>query len=284
MIGIVESGSTKTNWHFINNKNERFSYKTLGFNPAYQESNEISEVIENDLLGEIRFREKISKIYYYGASCESELNREKVKAAFSRSFPNIEVLVMHDLLAAAKALFGDKKGIACIAGTGSNTCYYNGMDVEENVHSLGLFLGDEGSGGYKGKLLLKRYIRKELPPHIMESFRQEYPDDPEVLLSKIYSSKMPSRFLASFAPFLLRNIQEPDIFKLVYQSFEELFDNCILRYGYKNLPIGFVGSIAHYFKDTLNKVASDKGLNISVIEADPSEALINYHYNQEYKP
>lgn len=282
MIGIVESGSTKTQWCFVNEENKKFLNRTLGFNPYYQSVDEIYQTLKNDLLPHIQFSEKVEKIYYYGASCEDEANRLKVREAFRLAMPATKVEVMHDLLGAAKSLFGDKPGIACISGTGSNSCYYDGQDVAENVHSLGLFLGDEGSGSYKGKLFVRQYIRKGLPAHIAKAFEEEYPDRTDDILMKVYSGSMPSRYLASFAPFLLKFIHEPFIYGLVYQSFEELFDNCILRYQQQDLPIGFVGSIAYHFRDVLEKVASDKKRKIALIEPDPSKALVLYHIQKEF--
>ncbi|MBX9852804.1 MAG: hypothetical protein K2X86_13755, partial [Cytophagaceae bacterium] len=283
MIGIVESGSTKTQWQFIDKNKKRYTNRTVGFNPFYQTPEDISKTLKKDLLPNLEFKDPIEKIYYYGAGCEAEVNKAKVVEAFKMAMPGTKVFIMHDLLAAAKALFGDKPGLACIAGTGSNTCYYDGKNVVENVHSLGLFLGDEGSGGYKGKLLLKQYIRKALSEKLMKAFEAEYPDRTDTMLQKIYGGEMPSRYMASYAPFLVKHIAEPEIYKLVYQSFEELFDNCILRYkNAREVPIGFVGSISYYFKDILNKVAADKGLKISVIDPDPSEALVKYHMEKEF--
>lgn len=283
MIGIVESGSTKTQWIFIDKNKNKHMHRTVGFNPFYQSAENISKVMRDDLIPHLTFKEPVEKIYYYGAGCEAAANKVIVTEAFKAAMPRTQVYVMHDLLAAAKALFGDQPGLACIAGTGSNTCYYDGKNVVENVHSLGLFLGDEGSGGYKGKLLIRQYIRKALPPHLMKAFEQEYPDRTDAILHNIYGGEMPSRYLASFAPFLMKHIKEPAIYELVYQSFNELFDNCILRYkNHKELSIGFVGSIAYHFKEVLDKVAASKGLKISVVDPDPSQALLQYHIEKEF--
>jgi glucosamine kinase len=283
MIGIVESGSTKTQWLFIDKNKKNYTNRTVGFNPFYQSPEDICKTLTNDLIPNLESKEPIDKIYYYGAGCEAEVNKAKVAKAFKMAMPDTKVFIMHDLLAAAKALFGDKPGLACIAGTGSNTCYYDGKDVAKNVHSLGLFLGDEGSGGYKGKLLISQYIRKSLPDHLMKAFESEYKDRTDEILVNIYSGEMPSRYLASFAPFLMKHINEPEIYKLVYRSFDELFDNCILKYeNYKELPIGFAGSIAYHFKDVLNKVAESKGLKIAIIDPNPSEALLKYHMEKEF--
>jgi N-acetylglucosamine kinase-like BadF-type ATPase len=283
MIGIVESGSTKTQWLFIDKNKKQYASRTVGFNPFYQSPDDICKTLKNDLLPQLEFSDSIEKIFYYGAGCEAEGNKEKVRQAFKMAMPSTNVHVMHDLLAAAKALFGDKPGLACIAGTGSNTCYYDGKDVVKNVHSLGLFMGDEGSGGYKGKLLISKYIRKQLPSHLMKAFEEEYADRTDTILSHVYGGEMPSRYLASFAPFLKKHLSEPEIYKIVWQSFEEMFDNCIVHYdNYKNVPLGFVGSIAYHFRDVLHKVAEKKGAVISIIDPNPSEALAKYHLAKEF--
>jgi glucosamine kinase len=283
MIGIAESGSTKTEWMFVDKDKKKFTNKTLGFNPFYQTVEEIYKTLQNDLLPNLEFKTPIDKIYFYGAGCEAEANKKKVAEAFKKAMPNTTVYVEHDLLAAAKALFGDKPGLACIAGTGSNTCYYDGKNVAKNVHSLGLFLGDEGSGGYLGKLLIKEYIRKALPANLMKDFESTYPDRTDEILIKIYGGQMPSRYLASYAPFLKKHIADPFIHKIVYQGFDELFDNCILKYeNYKDVKLGFVGSIAHYFEDVLREVAKNKGLKIDIIDPTPSDALLQYHLDKEF--
>jgi N-acetylglucosamine kinase-like BadF-type ATPase len=282
MIGIVESGSTKTEWIFVDKNKKKYNNKTLGFNPFYQSVEEIYKTLKGDLIPNLEFTEAITKIYYYGAGCEAAANKAKIREAFKKAMPTTEVIVEHDLLAAAKALFGDKPGIACIAGTGSNTCFYDGKNVAKNVHSLGLFLGDEGSGGYLGKLLVGQYIRKALPAHLMKSFEDTYTDRTDEILIKIYGGEMPSRYLASYAPFLKKHISDPYIYKLVSKGFEALFDNCICHYeNYKEVSIGFVGSIAHYFSDALNHVAASRGVKIDIINPSPSDALVAYHLKKE---
>lgn len=283
MIAIVESGATKTQWIFVDKNKTEYSYRTAGFNPYYQTAEEIGRIIEKELKPQISFTDRVAKIYYYGAGCEAEGNKKIVAEALLRSLAPASLEVNHDLSAAAKALFGNKPGIACIAGTGSNTGLYDGNAIVENIHSLGLFLGDEGSGGYKGKLLIRQYIRKALPPHLMKAFEEEYPDRQDVILRNIYGGEMPSRYLASFAPFLIRHIGEPEIYAMVYQSFNDLFDNCITRYkNHQELPVGFVGSIAYHFKEILDKVAASKGVRISGVDPDPSKALVQYHIQKGF--
>src|SRR5690606_18009544 len=172
MIAITDSGSTKSSWVFVDKNNKKYKYKTVGINPYYQSIDDIYKSVTTELLPVIEFKEKVDTIYFYGAGLELDKQKQEVAAALKKAFPDTEIFVEHDLLAAARAALGDEEGIACIAGTGSNTCYYDGKDIVRNVHSLGLFLGDEGSGGFKGKLLARDYIRKSMPQESRAKFEQ----------------------------------------------------------------------------------------------------------------
>ncbi len=284
MIAIADSGSTKTSWIFIDKENNSFKYQTVGFNPYYQTPSGIYDKLKEELLPKLTFNEPVERIFFYGAGCEQPHKSEEVAIGIRQAFPDTNVFVSHDLLAAARALFGDKAGIACISGTGSNTCLYDGKDVTENINSLGLYLGDEGSGGYKGKLLIRDYVRKSMPKHISDLFEKTYPDRTGDILDAIYVKPYPTRYLASFTTFINENIHEEYMQKLVYNSFSDLFDNCVLRYeGAKNLPVGFIGSIAFYFQDILKKVAKDKGFEIGKIIRNPLESLTEYHFSKGIK-
>jgi glucosamine kinase len=278
MIAIADSGSTKTSWVFIDKDNKRYNYQTIGFNPYYQTSDGIYAKLQEELMPKLNFDEAVSNIFFYGAGCEQSSKSEEVASAIRKSFPKTSVFVTHDLLAAAKALFGNKEGIACISGTGSNTGLYNGKDITENVSSLGLYMGDEGSGGYKGKLLIKDYLRKKMPAHIRKAFEEKYTDRAPDILDAIYKKPYPSRYLASYTTFISEHIQDSYMQDLVSKSFNDMFDNCILKYkDAKTLPIGFIGSIAFYFQDTLKEVAAKKGANVGNIIRNPLEALTQYH-------
>lgn len=281
MIAIADSGTTKTSWVFVDPNKKLYHYKTVGFNPYYQSPDNIATNLKEGLIPNLDFSDAtISKIFFYGAGCELQEKREHVGTGIRAAFPNAEILVSHDLLAAARALFGDSEGIACISGTGSNSCLYDGKSIVKNVHSLGLFLGDEGSGGYKGKLLIRDYIRNSMPAHIHELFEKQFTDRTADILDKVYTKEFPSRYLASFTTFLTANINEPYVQELVYKSFAELIDRCVSKYN-SNAPIGFIGSIAFYFQDILKKVGQDKGLTISKIIKDPLQDLAEYHFSHQ---
>lgn len=278
MIAIVESGTTKTSWLFVDKDGQSFEFKTIGMNPYYQTSDDIYNNLSESLVPNLPSGTKVGAIYFYGAGCELQAQRDVVKSGIVSVFPDTEINVSHDLLAAARALFGDSEGIACISGTGSNSCLYNGKEVIWNIHSLGLFMGDEGSGGYKGKLLVADYIRRAMPEHIREKFEQKFTDGTKEILDAVYLKPFPSRYLASFMPFIVENLQDEYIHNLVYRSFEAQFDNTICRYShYEKYDIGFVGSVGHYCKDILMEVAKRKNARITRIIQAPLGALVDYH-------
>jgi glucosamine kinase len=283
MIAIVESGTTKTSWLFVDKENKTFEFKTIGMNPYYQTADDIYNNLTDTLIPNLTFDGRLEAIYFYGAGCELQAQRDVVDSGIRRAFsePGITINISHDLLAAARALFGDTAGIACIAGTGSNSCFYNGKDVIWNIHSLGLFMGDEGSGGYKGKLLVADYIRKAMPEYIREKFEFKYNDRTKEIMDAVYLKPFPSRYLASFMPFITENIKEEYVHNLVYRSFEAQFDNTICRYvDYQKHSIGIVGSVAHYCEDILREVAVKKKANVTKIIQAPLQALVDYHISK----
>jgi N-acetylglucosamine kinase-like BadF-type ATPase len=281
MIAITDSGSTKTSWVFIDKNKKKYNYKTIGINPYYQSIQDISNSINSELLPDLEFTEPVEKIFFYGAGLELQKQKDEVKAALKLCFPNAELHVDHDLLAAARAVCGDEKGIACIAGTGSNTCLYDGNDIVKNVHSLGLFLGDEGSGGFLGKLLARDYIRKALPNDVKDKFELFTPDRMEDILDKVYTKPFPNRYLASLAPFIVLNQNEKYCHDLAFESFNLLFQNCISKYdGYQSLPINFIGSIAARLENVLREVAAAHGASIGKVISNPLESLTEYHFKK----
>ncbi|HWZ21806.1 MAG TPA: hypothetical protein VNW06_04090 [Cytophagaceae bacterium] len=278
MLAIIDSGSTKSSWVFVDKSLKRYELKIVGINPYYQNSEEIYLLLAKDLLPLIPSGEAITEIYFYGAGCERDSQKEIVAKGLQKAFPLSKITVDHDMLAAARALFSNTPGIACIAGTGANTCYYDGTTIIENIYSPGLALGDEGSGGFLGKMLARDYIRKALPQHLMEAFEQYTPDRKEDILDKVYKKSFPNRYLASLAPFVVKHQKDPYLFQMAYENFEGIFDKCIQRYEkHTTVPIRFVGSIAAHLRPILDKVAEDKGLKIDKVVANPMEGMIDFH-------
>ncbi|MBP5498995.1 MAG: ATPase [Muribaculaceae bacterium] len=241
---------------------------------------EMTERIKKELVPHI-LSYKVDEIYYYGAGIISDEIKSHVVNALRANIPSAtKIEVDSDLLAAARALCGREPGIACILGTGSNSCYYDGEKVVDNVSPLGYILGDEGSGAVLGKLLVGDVLKKQLPEHLCEKFLKEYDLDRTKIITAVYRQPAPNRFLAQFAPFLQRNIHEPAIRAIVFRSFTDFFVRNVESYpGYKELPCNFVGSIALYEKEVLMEAAKAQGITIGKIIQAPMEGLIAYHSN-----
>lgn len=278
MIAIADSGTTKTTWQFVDKDGFSQRFNTIGFNPYYQDTDSIYNNILVGLIPNMDLSRPLEYIFFYGAGCERMEKREEVAVALRKAFPKTKVWVNHDLLAAARALFGDQAGLACISGTGSNTCLYNGKEITKNIQSLGFSLGDEGSGGYKGKLFVRAYIREDLPAHLRTLYEQEFTDRIPEIMDGVYTKEFPSRYLASFMPFIVKHLSDPFMKDLVRQSFRDMFSNCIAKYpGYKEVPIGFIGSTGYYTKEILESVAQEYGAEISKIISNPMDSLSEYH-------
>jgi len=283
MILIVDSGSTKTEFRLIDDQKRvgEKSFMLRGVNPFYQSEQEIRELIHKDLYPELREFE-ISKIYFYGAGCNFPEKKELLKRIFVSFFPKAEIYVDSDLLAASRALFGTNRGIACILGTGSNSCLYNGTDIERHVSPLGFILGDEGSGAVLGRKFIADCLKNQLPLSLRDKFFAQYQTSPVEIMERVYRQPFPNRYLASFSPFLLENIQEEPIYYLVRNSFTEFFERNIKQYDAKDLELGFVGSIAYYFQDILKEVADKQGYKVNKIIQNPMMDLCYFYQKEAY--
>ena len=277
---IAESGSTKTDWRAIDNTGKIEQFITKGFNPFHQKSEAISEEIKLNLLPFLKTA--VKQVHFYGAGCSSPSMCVIVESALNECFQGAEIHVEHDLLAAARGLCGHEKGIACILGTGSNSCVFDGKNITANIPALGYILGDEGSGSYMGKRFLADYIIGLLPDKLAEDFSIKTGLDKAKIFEAVYMQPMPNRFLASFGKFLFQRIDDPYVMNLVRSSFVDFFDRYICRYeGYAELPVHFTGSIAFYFSKILNDVATEKHVRIGRIVETPAAALVLYHTNKE---
>jgi N-acetylglucosamine kinase-like BadF-type ATPase len=273
---IADSGSTKTKWSLIEGKLVVKEVTTLGINPFYQNENEIASEIEIRLMPHLKKEIKLKSISFYGAGCSFPEKKELVRNALNIHFPNTNIEVESDLLGAARSLFGKNEGIACILGTGSNSCYYDGNVIIENVSPLGFILGDEGSGAVLAKALIADCLKKQLPDQLCEQFIKKYNFSPALILENVYKKPFPNRYLAQFTPFLSENIDEPAIEKIVYNGFVSFFQRNITHYP-KGKELGFVGSVAFHLQEVLRKVAEDQAYKIATIVKDPMEGLVYYH-------
>lgn len=279
MILIADSGGSKTDWRFIQKDGSIGQASGPGFNPYYQPIDDLKKNVQEVLLPKIKIHEDhVNKIYFYGAGVSSVKNQLTIKSAFLEYFPEAHVEIGWDLLAAARALCGREPGIACIMGTGSNSCLYDGNNITDNVANLGWILADEGSGSNIGRKFLVDFLRKKLPETLAKQFHDRFPLTREEFLEKVYQQEKPSAFLASFAKFIFQHLKDPYCYKLVYDSFEEFYENNVMKYeNFKQLKVHFTGSIAFYFSDILRQVANDKGITVKNILEGPIAGLTLYH-------
>lgn len=279
MILIADSGGSKTDWRLLHKDGTINQASAPGFNPYYQSIDDLKKSVHEVLIPEIS--ESVSKIYFYGAGVSSEKNQQTVKQAISEFFPDAEIEIGWDLLASARALCGHEKGIACIMGTGSNSCLYDGKNIIGNVANLGWILADEGSGCSLGKQLVVDYLREVMPSDLAEKFKKRFPWGREEILERVYQHDRPSAFLASFAKFIFQHKGDPYCYKLVYRAFSDFYENNVMKYpDYQNLQVHFSGSIAFYFSDLLRQVANDKGITVKNILEGPIAGLTLFHQQE----
>ena len=272
---IADSGSTKVDWRAIKDDGSIVEISTEGINPVFITPEEIVKILSQKLLPVIG--PGVKNVYFYGAGVVSPQLIATLSESFKKVFPESETFAASDVLEAARALCGHNPGIACIMGTGSNSCFYDGENIAKNVRAGGFILGDEASGGVLGKKLISDFIKGLLPAHIQAEFDKRYDLDYMKVVEKVYKQPMPSRFLASFAPFINEFIADPYMENLVNTSFDEFFKRNISQYDYKNHTVNFVGSIAYYFKDKLVAAAEKNGMKVGRVLKTPIEGLVEYH-------
>lgn len=276
---IIDCGSTKADWALIKSADDISLFSTSGFNPNYTERTVIHDIISKQTLIDINHSEKY-EIIFYGSGCAIQSNIDLVNEIISSVFVNSEVTVTDDMLAACHATLQDREGVACILGTGSNSCYYDGENIIESATSLGFILGDEGSASYIGKRLIHDYFYKTMPSDLSEKLKNEYDINISKIIDNVYHKNEVSKFLATYSRFAFDNKEDKYIRNLCSACFNEYIKYFILRYKEKSgLNIGFVGSIAYYFQDILKECLDIHGLKLGEIVKKPIDNLIKYHLN-----
>lgn len=277
MILIADSGSTKTDWGLIENGKLTKKIRTAGMNPFQMTEDEIRNEIKQNLVPELPAA-TLDEVHFYGAGCTKE-KQPVVERALKANFTITgECEVASDMLGAARGICGHKPGIACILGTGSNSCSYDGQYLVKNVSPLGFILGDEGSGAVLGKLLVGDVLKNQMPKAVCDRFFEKFKLTPAEIIDRVYRQPKPNTFLASFVPFLEENIDEPKIYNLVKESFRSFLRRNVMQYdGWQTLPIGFNGSIAVFYKKPLVEALQEEGMHLGRIIQAPMEALAEYH-------
>lgn len=273
---IADSGATKCEWCLVE-KGKAKQFITQGMSPYFLSPVQIVELLEKAVKPN-KQKETIQNVFYYGTGCKSLANRHLVKKAISQVFPEAEVYVHHDLMGAARALCGREKGIACILGTGSNSCYFDGKNVKKNSPGLGFVLGDEGSGAYLGKKVLQYFMYHTFDEELKFRFEQKFPFSEAEILDHVYKRPLPNRYLASFTMFLVENRGHYMVENIIEDGLNDFFFQHICKYGESwKLPVNFVGSVAHGFRDILKDLCSTYEFELGTILKNPMEGLIRYH-------
>lgn len=282
---IVDSGSTKTSWCFAflldtSSADGARTVTTEGLNPAVMSAEEVEEKIAkalNHCLQSLSISAAdVENVFFYGAGCISG-RAGVVSESIQSILVDARIYVADDLLGAARALCGHKAGIACILGTGSNSCLYDGENIVAHTPALGYVLGDEGSGAVLGRKFLNAVLKQTLPENIRKRFLQESGLDMAEVINRVYRSPAPNRFLASMSKYIHGYLDEKEVRDIVIDNFEDFIRNNILAYGDKFRTINVVGSIAYHYKEQLTEAASRNGFQIGKIIKSPIEGLIEYH-------
>ncbi len=272
---IADSGSTKTEWCFIQNKRLINRLKTKGINPYYQQEESIIEEIKKSVAHIAT--DKVNEIFFYGAGCTEE-KKNHLNNALMSIFPNSTIEVHSDLLGASRAMCQQDKGIVAILGTGSNSALYQDGKIISNTPPLGFILGDEGSGASLGRDFINLLFKNQLPQSLQENFLQEYNTTLPQIIENVYQKPFPNRFLAHFVPFIKKHIENKEIYNMVKMSFDDFLKKNIFSYpNAKKYPIHFVGSVAFYFQTILEEVVLENQLIMGNVEKSPLNKLIEFH-------
>lgn len=275
-ILIADSGATKTEWCLLED-NKKKKIFTQGLSPYFLNQAQISEILKKELLPSLK-QVMPEEVFFYGTGCSNPANASIVKKAIKENFKSAKVSVDHDLMGATRALCGSEKGVVGILGTGSNSCYYNGKKIVKNSPGLGYVLGDEGSGAYLGKKVIQYYLYNTFDEDLMERFKAKFNTSSVEILEAVYKKPLPNRYLAGFTMFLAENRGHYMIENIIEDGLNDFFFNHIYKYQESwSLPINFVGSVAHGFKDVLKELCSSYELTLGKVLKNPMDGLVKFH-------
>ncbi|MFZ1263026.1 MAG: BadF/BadG/BcrA/BcrD ATPase family protein [Chitinophagaceae bacterium] len=273
---IADSGATKTEWCLLTDGKKK-TVITSGISPYFLNTQQIHDLLMKELIPKLK-KAEVDEVYYYGTGCANTTNAKSVKKAISKIFIGANIEVNHDLLAAARALCGKEKGIACILGTGSNSGYYDGAKIVKNSPGLGYVLGDEGSGAYLGKKVIQYYLYKTFDDELRARFDDIYATSAPEILENVYKKPLPNRYLAGFAKFLAENRGHYMIENIIEDGLNDFFFAHLCKYRETwTLPINFAGSVAFGFKDVIVELCNSYEFELGKVMKNPMEGLVTYH-------
>ena len=279
MIFVVDSGSTKTDWIALDNSGEvLFSTQTLGLNPQVLPSAILTErIINNYEL--YQNREKVSHVHFYGAGCGVDSPARRIEKVFKEIFTSSKFSILEDTYAAVYASTEpNTPAIVCIIGTGSNCTYFDGINIEQRITSLGYVLMDEASGNFFGKQLIRAFYFKTMPEDLAKKFEEEYDLSPDQIKENVYRKENPNTYLAKFAQFIVKNKEVLEMKSIIEDGLQRFISHQILQFeNAKDVPVHFIGSIAHYLKDEIDIALKRNGLRLGNVVRRPIDGLVQYH-------
>jgi glucosamine kinase len=273
---IADSGATKAEWILLNGSTKK-TFFTQGISPYFLSVDQIAELVQAELADKLE-ETTVDQIFYYGTGCANPENAKNVKKAIHKVFGKAVVHVETDLMAAARAVCGREKGIACILGTGSNSCYYDGRTIVKNSPGLGYILGDEASGAYLGKKVVQYYLYNTFDEDLRALFDARFVTTTSEILDNVYKKPLANRYLASFALFLAENRGHYMIENIIEDGLNDFFFQHLCKYAEVwKYPVSFVGSIAFGFSDVIKELCSSYEFDLGKVMKNPMEGLVNFH-------
>ncbi len=273
---IADSGATKAEWVLINNGKKKTIF-TQGISPYFLNTDQVAELVENELAKKLK-NITVEEIHYYGTGCANPENAKSIKKALQRVFQKAHINVNTDLMAAARAVCGHEKGIACILGTGSNSCYYNGKTIAKNSPGIGYVLGDEGSGAYLGKKVIQYYLYNTFDEDLRARFDAKFLTNGVEILDNVYKKPLPNRYLAGFTMFLAENRGHYMIENIIEDGLNDFFFQHLCKYNEVwKYPVSFVGSVANGFKDVIQQLCNSYEFEVGTILKNPMQGLVKFH-------
>ena len=283
MLLIADSGSTKCDWRLVAGDKSYQDFKSIGINPYFHDENKIeSELTSNKHM--MAFADKVTAVFFYGAGCSSKDLKRIVDRGLSRVFTKAQIYVDHDLVAAAFAVYENEPCIACILGTGSNSCHFDGDIVREEVPALAFILGDEGSGSYFGKKLLADFLYKKLPKKMEKALKEEFNLDKDIIMDRVYMKPHANVFLASFMKFITSFRGTSYVDEMIAEGIGKFLDIHVKCFrNAEEISVNFVGSVAHYHEDILQREAQKRSLRVGKIVKRPIDGLYEYHIRHYFE-
>ena len=283
MLVIADSGSTKCDWRIVAEDKSFKDESTIGINPYFHNEEVIeSELRKNDTLN--RAAEKVKALFFYGAGCSSAELKRTAEQGLARVFPNAQIYVDHDLVAAAFAVYEDDPCIACILGTGSNSCHFDGDIVREEVPALAYILGDEGSGSYFGKKLLTDFLYKRLPAKIHDALLDQYGLNKDIIVDRVYMKPHANVYLASFMKFISSFKSEEYVQDMILEGIGKFMDIHVTCFrDFEKVKTHFIGSVAYYHEDILRQAAEMRNIQVGKIIKKPIDGLYDYHIKNYFE-